>query len=291
MSQHPADWYPDPTKRHEHRYYDGTAWTDHVSNQGVTGTDPVNGPAPRQGTMDRLDAGLAVGDEGAPDRLARQLRGTGYRGANIQTTVEGGGGTIFSEPILIVNQKAKIIELSQQFQVFDQHGRPIAVVAQVGQSAARKALRLLTNFDQYMTTHLDVTTPDGQPLLRLTRPRKMFKSTVVVSDGHGAELGRIVQQNMVGKINFGIEANGQHLGSIKGENWRAWNWRIEDHTGTEIARITKTFEGALKTAFTTADNYVVQIHARQPEPLHTLIVASALSIDTALKQDARGLGA
>ena len=56
-----------------------------------------------------------------------------------------------------------------------------------------------------------------------------------------------------------------------------------------MARITKTFEGVPKTAFTTADNYVVQIHAPQPEPLHTLIVASALSIDTALKQDARGL--
>ena len=42
--------------------------------------------------------------------------------------------------------------------------------------------------------------------------------------------------------------------------------------------------------FTTADNYVVQIHQRMPEPLNTLIVASALSIDTALKQDSRGFG-
>ena len=96
---------------------------------------------------------------------------------------------------------------------------------------------------------------------------------------------------MVGKIRFGLESGGQRLGGIFGENWRAWNFRIEDAGGIEVARITKTFEGFLKTAFTTADNYVVQIHARQPEPLNSLIVATALSVDTALKQDARGLGA
>lgn len=290
MSEHPANWYPDPTQRHEHRYFDGTNWTDHVSDRGVTSTDPLQAAPPKR-LMDRIDDVMAVGNEGDQAKLERQLRGTGRRGANIQSTVEGGGGTIFSEPILVVNQKAKLIELSQHFQVFDQHGRPIAIVQQSGQSAAKKALRLVTNLDQYFTTHLDVTTPDGQPLLRLTRPRKVFKSTVIVQDPHGQEIGRIVQENMVGKINFALEANGQKLGAIKGENWRAWNWRIEDHTGAEVARITKTFEGVMKTAFTTADNYVVQIHARQPEPLHTLIVSSALSIDTALKQDARGLGA
>jgi hypothetical protein len=289
MSQHPANWYPDPTTRHEYRYYDGTAWTDHVSDQGVVGTDPLQGFAPPLRVMDKLDSALAIGNEGDPTKIERQLRDSSRRGANIRDVVHGGGGTLLTEPILVVNQKAKLIELSQQFQVFDQHGRPIALVHQVGQSAAKKALRLVASLDQYFTTHLEVTTPDGQPIMRLTRPRKVFKSTVIVQDPHGSEVGRIVQENMIGKINFGLEANGQRLGGIKGENWRAWNWRIEDHTGAEVARITKTFEGVMKTAFTTADNYVVRIHAPQPEPLHTLIVASALSIDTALKQDARGL--
>ena len=40
--------------------------------------------------------------------------------------------------------------------------------------------------------------------------------------------------------------------------------------------------------FTTADNYVVQIHTQIPQPLNSLIVAAALSVDTALKQDSRG---
>ena len=35
----PAGWHPDPSGRHEQRYFDGTTWTEHVSNAGVTGTD------------------------------------------------------------------------------------------------------------------------------------------------------------------------------------------------------------------------------------------------------------
>lgn len=37
----PAGWVTDPSGRHELRYWDGTAWTSHVSDQGVTSSDPV----------------------------------------------------------------------------------------------------------------------------------------------------------------------------------------------------------------------------------------------------------
>ncbi len=290
MSDHAADWYPDPTQRHELRYWDGAAWTDHISNQGVTGTDPVGAVEPSPSRMDRLDAGLTLADEGKPETLTTQLTGTGRRGIGLTGPVTGGGGGILTEPILIVNQKVKLIELNNQYSVFDQHGNQIAAVNQVGQSAAKKALRLVSSLDQFMTHQLQVTDVAGHIVLQVTRPRKMMKSKVIVSDGNDREIGRIVQQNMIGKINFGLEANGHQLGAIKAENWRAWNFRIEDSAGNEVARITKTWEGLAKTMFTSADNYVLQIHARQSEPLNSLIVASALSIDTALKQDSRGFG-
>jgi uncharacterized protein YxjI len=151
-------------------------------------------------------------------------------------------------------------------------------------------LRLISSLDQFLTTRLDITDSDGRIILRLTRPGKIVKSTVIVSDGNDVELGRIVQQNAIGKINFALEADGERLGSIRAENWRAWNFSITDAADREIARVTKTWEGLAKTMFTTADNYVLQISERAPEPLNSLVVASALSIDTALKQDDRGLG-
>ena len=41
----PAGWQPDPFGRHEVRYWDGAAWTAHVSDAGVTSTDePIPSP-------------------------------------------------------------------------------------------------------------------------------------------------------------------------------------------------------------------------------------------------------
>ena len=275
--------------RHQLRYWDGNAWTDHVSNNGITGHDPVNGQSGPRG-LDRIDSALIVGNEGDPAKIAQQVGGTGHRGAGIVNTAFQGGGSIFTEPILVVNQKAKLIELNNQYGVFDAEGRQLAAVNQIGQSAAKKALRLLTSLDQFMTHKLLISDYNGTPLMQLTRPAKVMKSTVIVSDPAANEIGRIVQDNMFGKIHFSLQAGGHTLGAIRAENWRAWDFRIEDHNGTEVARIKKTFEGIAKTLFTTADNYVVQFHTQLPQPLLSLVVASALSVDTALKQDSRGFG-
>ena len=35
----PAAWHPDPSGRHELRYWDGTRWTEHVSDQGEVTQD------------------------------------------------------------------------------------------------------------------------------------------------------------------------------------------------------------------------------------------------------------
>jgi len=271
MSQ-PADWYPDPSGRHEHRYWDGTRWTEHVSSHGRQSVDADMSAKPPP-TVAR-----------PTEKVVRDVAKAGATGG------PAGGGTVFTEPVLVVNQKAKLIEVNSEYAIYDANGRQLGAVRQVGQSMLKKAARLLTSYDQFMTHKLQVVDMAGSVLLAITRPAKVFKSRVIINDGLGRELGQVLQQNVIGKINFTLEAGGQEVGSIKGENWRAWNFSIRDHTDTEVARITKTWEGIAKTMFTTADNYVVQIHRPLSEPLRSLVVASALSVDTALKQDKRGLG-
>jgi uncharacterized protein YxjI len=216
----------------------------------------------------------------------RRVKGQVERAA--VTGAFAGGGTLFTEPVLVVNQKTKIIELTNEYFVFDAAGTQLGAVRQTGQTTLKKALRLVSSVDQFMTHTLEVTDAAGVTQLTLTRPRKVFKSTIVVARPDATEVGRIVQENMVGKIRFGIEAGGTRVGGIQGENWRAWNFSITDGSGAEIGRITKTWEGLARTAFTTADHYVVQIHKQLEDPLRSLVVASALCVDTALKQDKRG---
>jgi hypothetical protein len=218
-----------------------------------------------------------------PDQIQRQVQ----QQAGVVPAGRG-GGTIFTEPVLVVNQKAEFIEITNQYAIFDQGGRQLGSVVEVGQSALKKAARVLTSLDQYMSHRLEVRDLAGNVQLVLTRPAKLIKSRVIVARPDGSEIGQIVQQNAIGKIRFGLVVGGQQIGMIKAENWRAWNFAIVDHADVEIARITKTWEGLVKAMFTTADNYVVQMKYQLPDPLLSLVVASALTVDTALKQDANG---
>ena len=110
----------------------------------------------------------------------------------------------------------------------------------------------------------------------------------------GTPVGQIVQENfgvmasMLGgrfNIRFRMESDGETLGTINAESWRAWDFSIQDPRGSEIARITKTWAGFSKEMFTNADNYVLQMHRTLEDPLLSLVVSAALAVDTVLKQD------
>lgn len=163
----PPGWYPDPFGRHEVRFFDGHRWSEHVASHGRQGVDPPVGAA---------HVPMA-------ERNRDKVRGDVQRAGEGGRAAFAGGGTIFTEPVLVVNQKAKLIEVNNEYAVFDRDARQIAAVRQVGQSAAKKVVRVLTSFDQYMTHKLQVVDMAGNVLLALTRPAKVVKSRVVVQDG------------------------------------------------------------------------------------------------------------
>jgi len=195
-----------------------------------------------------------------------------------------GGGTLFTEPVLVVDQRARLVETTTQFAVFDQHGRSLGSVVQVGQSLFRKAVRMFTNFDHHLSHTFEVRDMDGSVVLKVTRPAKMLRSRFVVTRADGTPIGEITQENVFGKVRFAFTVGGESIGELRAENWRAWDFSLIDRTGTEVARISKTYAGFVAEAFTTADNYVVEVHRHLPEPLASMVLASALTVDTALKQ-------
>lgn len=78
MTDSTPGWQPDPTGRHDHRYWDGSRWTDDVADAGVAAKDPYDGPA---------DAAPGTGDERAADAAESPTAGSG--GPGEEPTVVG----------------------------------------------------------------------------------------------------------------------------------------------------------------------------------------------------------
>lgn len=96
MTEQPAaSWYPDPSGRHELRYWDGGQWTQHVTSRGRPDIDP-------------LVSGPAVPDA---DRTSKKIQ-RDVRRAGVAAGGQVGGGTLFTEPVLVVSQKAKLLEVN-----------------------------------------------------------------------------------------------------------------------------------------------------------------------------------
>ena len=161
---------------------------------------------------------------------------------------------LLSHDVLVISQKAKVIEMTNEYRVFDDTGIEIGTIREVEQSTTKKAVRLFSGVDQFLTHKLGVFDRDGQQVLLLERPAKLLKSKIKVSDAQGTERGAILQDNVVGPKHFAlVDGRGNRIGSIDGENWMSWDFAIHDGTGAEVGRVTKQWAGILKEGYTTAD--------------------------------------
>jgi len=310
ISRVKAGWHPDPFGRHEQRYWDGNQWTEHVHSRGLRGVDP-----PVEQVMTP-----AVGH--TSKKVARQAR---KAGADSQS----GGGTLFTEQVLVVNQKAKVFGSRLEYAVFGQNGRQLGKIQEMRRDLTTKLSDSLRGRTEGTREHrFRVVDMGDQVLLALTRPKMGFfqmRGMLVVEGSSGAPIGHVVHESFgvggaaataapeiahlalggiagmfagaalegvqerlgldkIGHARFGLEAGGQRLGSVHAESIEQWDFNVKDQTGTEIARITKTWAGWAKERVTRADNYVVQMHRPLEEPLRSLIIAAALAIDMELKQ-------
>src|SRR5690606_30212574 len=63
VSDQSGSWQPDPFGRHQYRYWDGSAWSDQVSDDGVVSSDPATADA-------ATGAGPACPSESVPAEAA-----------------------------------------------------------------------------------------------------------------------------------------------------------------------------------------------------------------------------
>lgn len=110
-----AGWYPDPTGRFEHRYYDGATWTEFVATGGTQGNDPL----PEAPAVQAADAASAPTEPAAraeptgpsgpsgPSAPARFLAQLGWRGERraapfLSHALGAGGGALIALGVFVL---------------------------------------------------------------------------------------------------------------------------------------------------------------------------------------------
>ncbi len=183
---------------------------------------------------------------------------------------------------IVVEQVRKLFELRNQYGLFATDGQRIGRIEQVGQGSLAVVVRILGDLDVALPISLLVEDHQGQPFLRLDKA--WFRWVITVTRADGTVLGSIRKRWKLGKARFEVVgADGAKVGDVRARNWRARDFAFVDASGRTVANVTKQWRGLATELFTDADSYVVDLQGAE-EPLRSLALAAALSIDIIMKQ-------
>lgn len=270
------NWYPDPLHRHQWRWFDGAVWTEHVASHGYQGIDHLSAPSP-------LPMVAEPSSEPAPTVPLGEVP------ARIVPD-EPDPADLRESSILLVDLLAARRSNGNgapgathgEVAVWSPHGPRVGTVRLLPDPVAR-VTRLLTAENPTTSAHLQILGRTGEPVLEVSRPARHLKVRIEVRDATGAEVGTIAAHQVVSRVCYRLEAGGEVLGTVEAPDWRSWQIAARDRDGRTVGRVSRTWEVLAARQFTPPDAYVVQIQQPLPEPLRSLVLASLLTVETALQ--------
>ncbi|MEW4527217.1 phospholipid scramblase-related protein [Maioricimonas sp. JC845] len=185
----------------------------------------------------------------------------------------------------LVKEHVGMFKAASNYDVFDpETGEEVLHCREPRLGTLTKLLRF-TDYKTMTPFDIHVTTPSGEPVLGVQRGVSLFLSNVSVIDEEEELVGGFRQKLFsIGGAFSVLGLDGAELCTLKGK-WTGWEFRFE-HSGQELARVSKKWNGIGKELFTSADNYILQISEDVPpdNPLRILIMGAVFCIDMVLKE-------
>ncbi|MEV4237672.1 MULTISPECIES: hypothetical protein [unclassified Nocardia] len=178
---------------------------------------------------------------------------------------------LYTAPALIFDRTVTILDLAATHDIYDQNGARIGAVSESGEGRGKMFARLLLlRIDGPFTRRLEIRDEFSARVLAVTRPRKVFKNTLIVHGPDGEYIGKAVQEKVWGQKRFSfVSGAGQRVGGMNGNGMlRITTWSIRDETDNEVATVRGHFTMARTRPL--------------PEPLASMALASALTVDMVL---------
>jgi uncharacterized protein YxjI len=187
--------------------------------------------------------------------------------------------------VFLVKEHLGIFKAANNYDIYDPQSGAIVMECREERLGAITKLLRFTDYKRMTPFDIQVKTPDGRQVVRVTRGVSLFLSKVEVRDEQDQVIGGFKQQffSLGGAFSV-LDARDHPICQLKGK-WTGWNFRFMSGE-KELAHVTKKWTGIGKELFTSADNYALEISESVPadDPIRQLILAAVMCIDMVLKE-------
>ncbi len=192
---------------------------------------------------------------------------------------------LLNRNIFLIKEHVGMFKAANNYDIYDhQTGEIILECREESLGIITKLLRF-TDYKRMTPFDIQIRTPDGKLLIRITRGISLFLSNVRVLDENDQFIGGFKQKffSIGGSFNV-LDANDNPICLLKGK-WTGWDFKFMSDEN-QLAHVTKKWAGLGKELFTSADNYVLEISESVPanDANRQLILAAVMCIDMVLKE-------
>ena len=185
----------------------------------------------------------------------------------------------------LVKEHVGLIKAANNYDIYAPETGEIVMVCREDNLGPVTKLLRFTDWKRNTPFDIEIRTPDGEQLIRVTRGIAIFLSDVSVYDENDTLIGGFQQKffSIGGAFDI-LDAQGNSLCSLRGK-WTGWDFRFI-RNDIEFAHVTKKWAGIGKEFFTSADNYMLEISGsvKANSPIRQLILAAVMCIDMVLKE-------
>lgn len=192
---------------------------------------------------------------------------------------------ILNKNLFFVKEHRGIFKASNNYDIFDPNSQEMILLCREQNLGLFSKVLRFTNYHRMTPFDIEITTPEGESILRVKRGVSIFVSTVEVFDEREKLIGKFKQKyfSIGGKFDV-LDLDDRVVCTLKGK-WTSGDFKfLKDNM--ELAHVSKKWAGIGRELFTSADNYMLNISQSVPEndPNRTLILAAVMCIDMVLKE-------
>ena len=187
--------------------------------------------------------------------------------------------------LFLVKEHVGVFKAANNFDIFDPATEQLIMECREDKLGLLTQVLRFTDYKRNTPFDVQIRTPDGRQVVRVSRGISVFLSTVEVHDDSDRVVGRFKQKLFsVGGSFDVLDVEDRVVCSLVGK-WTGWDFRFLSGN-RELAHVSKRWAGVGKELFTTADNYVLEINEQvsPDDPVRQLILGAVMCIDMGLKE-------